>query len=123
MALGLDDVFEAKQKRKKLHSESDRSPLRPWKGVQDLDNETRTYAAKEAVRKAREKVVENESFARAICAGHVDEKTMTEITERYQQRVALLSREELSKEIRSEKNRSRWNLRTFLREMFRAREN
>jgi hypothetical protein len=61
MALTLDDIKQNKLKRreKSLEFESAEKRLRPWDDIDQKGAQTRTFNAKEAVKKAREIVERN----------------------------------------------------------------
>lgn len=82
MALRLDDLQSSKRPAKRpeefrpaLYEQTveERQPekLRPWQAQEDQQATTRTYAAKEAVQRARERSLQNEELARKLRQGHV----------------------------------------------------
>jgi len=64
----------------------DLNQLRPWQGSEAQDFETRTYAANEAVSRAREKTRKNEMLAMELRAGFVSDQKIHKLKEQEEQR-------------------------------------
>lgn len=60
--------------------------LRPWQGSDSIELETRTYAANEAVLRAREKVKNNEKLAHDLREGFVSAQMVDQLKEQQDQR-------------------------------------
>ncbi|ATH08540.1 hypothetical protein BIY24_11435 [Halobacteriovorax marinus] len=73
MALRLNDVT-AKNKATKAKSMEveEQRVLRPWEGFEKLGTQTRTIAAREAVKNARKKVQENNDLVDKLRDGFVE---------------------------------------------------
>jgi hypothetical protein len=66
--------------------EKTNSQLRPWQGLESVEFETRTYAANEAVQRAREKAKKNERQAMELREGFVSDQMINHLKQQQEQR-------------------------------------
>jgi DNA-nicking Smr family endonuclease len=90
MALRLDDIKSVKKPQRtpaptpafdEQVYEQTATKLRPWQNEEQFEG-TRTYAAKEAVERARERTRLNDELARELRQGHVGQETELDLKRR-----------------------------------------
>ncbi len=94
MALSLDQITTSKKIIPSKHSPQKEKVLRPWETFDQLGNQTRTIAAKEAVLKAQKIVMKNNILVDQIKKGDFPDNSF-QATETYLSEIE----EEIAKEV------------------------
>ncbi|WP_127714294.1 hypothetical protein [Halobacteriovorax sp. HLS] len=121
MALRLNDVrSKNKNQSDAIKEVNENRVLRPWEGFDRLGAQTRTISAREAVKKAREKVESNNDLVQKLRQGFVELEESRKWDEEVDQKELHLDQEikELTSEMK--KINTRPGVITFFKEMFKS---
>ena len=121
MALRLNDVrSKNKNLKETVKDNEEQRVLRPWEGFDKLGSQTRTLGAREAVKKAREKVETNNDLVEKLRDGFVEIEKSRKWDDEVDQKQLELDREikELSSEMK--KINTQPGVITFFKEMFKS---
>ena len=120
MALSLNDLKKTKTHKNEPSFQDKERSLRPWETFDKLGTQTRTLAARDAVKKAREIVELNNSMVEKLRTGHVSAENISSLEERIEFKNQQFSFQDNDLDSAIHKINTRPKIVTFFKDMFGA---